>query len=206
MKNIDDDPRCKIGTSPEDELRGLFMDRTMTNAQVEAAVNLACEDAFYEMMYGKDRLSFIDVLDDSQQMVKEYFDGRGAVNSKKEWDRALGLGASMLTKTPIQWPGDSAFEYKTAMPSGINSLFPRNHFANRKNGVPSRTTGMKSIGPDRNNRSAQRIYSPIQNFNQCQLNTAMCCWTESTGKSRCACGKLPIFRKLSLFTHLSCPS
>lgn len=184
QESFNSDPGCKTGTNVANELRALFMNENLSLDQVAEIVNSACEDAMYKLMY-VDGVSYIDILDDSQQMVKEYFDGRGAVNSEKEYESARGLGESIITQIPIQWPGDPCFDYKKQIPQKIHSQFPHNHFAKmhqRTVTSTNRYTGVKTYGADGHGRTSQRNYAPIQNFDQCEMNTAMCCWTESTGK------------------------
>lgn len=152
----------------ENQLRYLFCDGGLSDDDVADKVNLACEDAFYKLMYA-DAPSYVDILGDSQQQVKEYFDGRGWVNTEHEYERAMGLGAEVLNRLPIQWPGDSCFDYDKKIPEKVHSQFSKGHFSKFK------TRG--------HGRTAQRTYYPVQNFDKCALNTAMCCWTESTGKN-----------------------
>ena len=131
-------------------------------------------------MYGGQDISYIDILDDSKQMVKEYFDGRGAINSDHEYERAIGLGESILTKKDGQETHASTTTTKFLRKCVSNS----GHFVkSHKHTVTTNAeTGIKALNSNGHGRRQKFNYSPAQNFDQCDFNTAMRCWTESTGK------------------------
>lgn len=140
--------------TPQGELIKLLMldPATTTDATLQGVVTEKC-NALYKDFVEEHGLTFSEIIEDNNVQVKEYFDGRGNYNSRRETlqttfgntDDILSIdpGAKIRKikgmyagRYPFVWPGESAFG------------------------------------------EASDPVNVVQNFDTCDYNTAMCCWTQ----------------------------
>ena len=138
------------GRKPEDELRAILDNSTMTDEDIQAYTNKVCIDAFEN-----DKLfngfSLDEIFAEEEGEPVEFFNGRGPINSRRE---------SKTTKF-----GNTIDNVKTGV--GAKFLAIQSNF-NSKHPFPWPGEGRAKA---------------IPNFDQCEYNTVMCCWSQ--GKAWC---------------------
>lgn len=137
------------GRTPEDELREILDNSTMTNEDIANHVDKVCIDAFED-----DKLfngfSLDEMFAEEEGEPVEFFNGRGPINSRRE---------TATTKF-----GNTIDNVKTGVGAKFNSI--QSNY-NNKHPFPWPGEGQAKA---------------IPNFEQCEYNTVMCCWSQ--GKSR----------------------
>lgn len=145
------------GRKPEDEIRAILDNSTMTDEDVQKHVDKVCIDTFEnEKLFNG--FSLDEMFAEEEGEPVEFFNGRGPINSRRESKTTkfgntidnvqTGVGAKFLaiqsnfnSKHPFPWPGEG-----------------------RAKAIP--------------------------NFEQCEYNTVMCCWSQdrqaNDGNGNCA--------------------